>query len=309
MLVVPKVDGEVQDKHFTDILDYLAPGDVLVLNNTRVTALRLFGQKPTGAAVELLILRSTGTEGKFLALVKPGKRLRVGARIELQEGLVATIVGETEGGVREVAFSPHPRLEEALKRAGQVPLPPYITTRLGDPSRYQTVFAEVPGSSAAPTASLHFTPLMIEEIKSKGIQIAPVTLDVGIDTFRPIESETAEAHKMHGEVCRIGEPSARIINERKGRLIAVGTTAVRTIESFARAGQVQAGETNTKIFITPGYHWQAVDGLLTNFHLPRTTMLMMVAAMIGRERLMGAYAHAIESRYRFLSFGDAMLII
>lgn len=309
MLVVPKGEDGVRDKHFTDILDYLAPGDVLVLNNTRVTALRLFGQKPTGAAVELLLLRSAGTEGRFLALVKPGKRLRVGARIELQDGLVATIVGENEGGVREVAFNPHPRLDEALKRAGQVPLPPYITTRLSDPSRYQTVFAEVPGSSAAPTASLHFTPHMLEEVKSKGIQIVPVTLDVGIDTFRPIESETAEAHKMHGEVCRIGEPSAQIINERKGRLIAVGTTAVRTIESFARAGRVQAGETNTKIFITPGYHWQAVDGMLTNFHLPRTTMLMMVAAMIGRDRLMEAYAHAVKSRYRFLSFGDAMLII
>ena len=309
MLVVSKANGELRDKHFTDILDYLAPGDVLVLNNTRVTASRLFGQKPTGAAVELLILRSTGTEGRFLALVKPGRRLRVGAQIELQEGLIATIVGENDGGVREVAFSPRPGLEEALQRAGQVPLPPYITTRLSDPSRYQTVFAEVPGSSAAPTASLHFTPLMIEEIRLKGIQIAPVTLDVGIDTFRPIESVTAEAHKMHGEVCRIGESSARIINERRGRVIAVGTTAVRTIESFARAGQVQAGETNTKIFIKPGYDWQAVDGMLTNFHLPRTTMLMMVAAMIGRDRLMGAYAHAVESRYRFLSFGDAMLII
>lgn len=310
MLVVPKAGGPVQDELFIDFPNHLVSGDVLVLNNTRVTALRLFGNKPTGAKIEVLLLRQLAEANTFCALVKPAKRLRVGSRIIFGTNLGATIVEELDGGLRSLTFDAIPNLSEALQEAGQVPLPPYIAEKLRDPERYQTIFAEQPGSSAAPTASLHFTKWLLDEIMAKGVQVAYVTLDVGIDTFRPIEVETAEAHQMHGETCRITAKAANLMNERSGRLIPVGTTAVRTIESFAdESGEIRSGEQSTRLFIKPGYEWRAVDGMLTNFHLPRTTMMMMVSALASREQVMTAYAHAIRSQYRFLSFGDAMLII
>ncbi|MBL8060265.1 MAG: tRNA preQ1(34) S-adenosylmethionine ribosyltransferase-isomerase QueA [Chthonomonas sp.] len=311
MLVLPKNGGSINDAAFEDLPTYLSAGDVLVLNNTKVSAIRLHGKKSTGALVEALLLRESSLPNSFMALVKPGKRLKVGAEIHFAGDLKATVTGEGLNGERELTFfEPISGLTETLHRFGSVPLPPYITTALEDPDRYQTVFAEHPGSSAAPTASLHFTKRLMEEIAMKGVRIAYVTLSVGIDTFRPVEATNLDDHVMHGETCTIGDATAGLINDRKGRLIAVGTTAVRTIETFAdQDGSVQSGTRDTRIFIKPGYQWRAVDGMLTNFHLPRTTMLMMISAMVGREPLMNAYAHAIREHYRFLSFGDAMLVI
>ena len=311
MLVLPRDGSALHDDKFRNIPGYLEEGNVLVLNNTKVSAVRLLGRKPSGAVVEALLLRESTSTSTFIALVKPGKRLRLGAEIQFEGGLKAVVTNEFAQGQRELTFTePAEGLSEAIRLAGTVPLPPYITERLDNPDRYQTVFAEHPGSSAAPTASLHFTKRLIKEIETKGVKIAYVTLNVGIDTFRPVEATNLEDHVMHGETCVVGDHAAEAINGRKGRVMAVGTTAVRTLESFAdKSRQITTGTKDTRVFIRPGYEWQIVDGILTNFHLPRTTMLMMIAALVGRESLMIAYGCAIEERYRFLSFGDAMLII
>lgn len=309
LLWLDRATGEIKDHAFREVPSILREGDLLVWNDTRVTALRLHGQKPTGAAVEALLLRKTGP-GVYSALVKPGKRLKPGSTIEFEDGLVATVSRELDEPVKELRFDPLPDLEERLRRAGQVPLPPYIHQKLVDPERYQTVYAHSGGSAAAPTAGLHFTPELIQQLKGQGIQMANVTLDVSLDTFRPVTSENLEEHKMHGEICRISEETALAVANCKGRIIAVGTTTARTLESFATGPKnVQAGEKATTIFIRPGYKWQIVDGMFTNFHMPKTTMMMMISALAGRSKVMEAYHHATQHGYRFLSFGDSMLIL
>lgn len=309
LLHLGKPTGEIHDRVFRDVLGLLQPDDLLVWNDTRVTALRLFGQKPTGGSVEALLLQET-SPGAFTALVKPGKRLKPGAKIEFSGGLVAEVTRDLEEPIKELRFEPVPNLNERLREFGQVPLPPYIHEVLADPERYQTVYAQSGGSAAAPTAGLHFTPEIIQSLKEKGVGMARVTLDVSLDTFRPVMVESLDEHKMHGEICRIPEETAQAISECKGRIIAVGTTTARTLESFAvERRRVEAGEMRTSIFIRPGYEWRILDGLFTNFHMPKTTMLMMISALAGNQNIVRAYDHAIQHRYRFLSFGDSMLIL
>ncbi|MDX2066702.1 MAG: tRNA preQ1(34) S-adenosylmethionine ribosyltransferase-isomerase QueA [Fimbriimonadaceae bacterium] len=317
-LLLLAADGQIHDLQFRDIVTLLRPGDVLVMNDTRVTARRLFGRKiragaPDGAAIEALLLHRT-SERTYEALVRPAKRLDVGAAIQFDLGLTAEVVDSTATGGRVLRFSgdtdPGPIIEER----GEVPLPPYIREALADPERYQTVYrrdhAEMTGSAAAPTAGLHFTPELLDQLDAMGVQRTTVTLDVGIDTFRPVNVDDVATHTMHGETCRISEAAAEVINGRRGRLIAVGTTSVRTLESFARDDRtVSAGFTKTQIFLYPGVPFRCVDGMFTNFHLPRTTMLMMIAALAGYEPIMSAYRHALTYDYRFLSFGDSMLIL
>lgn len=309
LLHLDRSSGAIQDRTFRDVLELLNPDDLLVWNNTRVTALRLFGQKPTGGAVEALLLQEV-SPGSFSALLKPAKRLKPGAKIEFAGGLVAEVVRDLEEPVKEIRFEPVADLKARLQEFGLVPLPPYIHETLRDPERYQTVYAQSGGSAAAPTAGLHFTPDLIEELKLKGVQMAEVTLDVSLDTFRPVMVENLAEHRMHGEVCRVPEETAKKVSGCKGRIIAVGTTSVRTLESFAVGkGRLEPGEKRTSIFIRPGYEWQIVDGLFTNFHMPKTTMLMMISALVGRQNIVRAYEHAVQHRYRFLSFGDSMLIL
>ncbi len=304
-----KVSGEVQDRTFRDVVNLLNPGDLLVWNDTRVTARRLFGKKPTGASVEALLLRETGA-GKYEALLRPGKRLKPRAFIEFDGGLLAQVVREVDEPIREIEFHDIDNLTARLQEIGLVPLPPYIHSQIANPERYQTVYNKVGGSAAAPTAGLHFTQQIIADLVAAGVDTASVTLDVSLDTFRPVMVENLQDHRMHGEVCRMPAETADKISRAKGRVIAVGTTSARTLEAFA-IGQrrVETGEKSTSIFIQPGYDWQIVDGMFTNFHMPRTTMLMMISAMAGRQNIMRAYAHAIQHRYRFLSFGDSMLIL
>jgi len=297
LLVVPRDGNPIRHHIFRDLPSLLAPNDLLVLNDTRVTARRLLGKRSTGAAVEFLVMHPTG-EGTYEALVRNAAKVKLGEWIDFGDGLEGQIVGATGEGVREV------RLRGSLEGRGMIPLPPYIHTELANEERYQTTYAHHGGSAAAPTAGLHFTPELL-----KSLSHACVTLDVSIDTFRPVTVDDTSDHQMHGEVCRISPETAAQINDREGRLIAVGTTAVRTLESFAQSGKVTSGETKTRIFIQPGYEFQVVQGLITNFHMPRTTMLLMLAAMIGRERLMEAYEIAVAEQYRFLSFGDSMLIL
>jgi S-adenosylmethionine:tRNA ribosyltransferase-isomerase len=309
LLWLHKQSGQIEDKTFRDVTDILREGDLLVWNDTRVTALRLFGRKPTGAAVETLLLRETGPN-TFAALVKPGKRLKPGAVIEFAGGLTATVTQELAEPLKEIRFDAVPNLRDRLQDHGQVPLPTYIHEKLADPERYQTVYSRTGGSAAAPTAGLHFTPEVISKLNEKGIQMAKVSLDVSLDTFRPVTSENLDEHKMHGETCRLPQETADAIRNCKGRIIAVGTTTARTLESFAIGSrEVRAGEMDTSIFIRPGYQWKVVEGMFTNFHMPKTTMLMMIGAMAGSPNIVRAYAHAIQYRYRFLSFGDSMLIL
>ena len=294
---------------FTDLVPILEPGDLLVMNDTRVTARRLFGERPSGGKVEALLLEPQGN-GRYVALVKPSKRLKTGSVISFEDGLSAEVTADLGDGKRQLSFREASDLESRLARAGEVPLPPYITERLQDPERYQTVFASRPGSAAAPTAALHFTREFLEKIRERGVQIATVTLNVGIDTFRPVQSENLDEHRMHGESCSVPEPTADAIAHCKGRVIAVGTTTVRTLESLASGHrQVQSGSTRTSLFIRQGFKFQVVDGMLTNFHLPRTTMLVMISAFAGRQNIFRSYELAVQEQYRFLSFGDAMLII
>lgn len=301
--------GQLEDLTFRSVPDLLSPGDVLVMNDTRVSAVRLLGKKTTGAAVEALILREVG-EGQFEVLLKPGKRLQPGAAILFAEGLEARVVANFDEGLKLLEFAPTLGLKQKIEMAGLTPLPPYIHEALADKERYQTVYGVNQGSAAAPTAGLHFTPELLEVIRAKGVEIAKVTLHVGLDTFRPVQVENLADHAMHGEVCEISEQSSDLINRASGRVIAVGTTSVRTLESLATGPKsVDSGSKQTRLFIRPGYKFQVVDGMFTNFHLPKTTMLVMLSAMIGRNSLLDAYAHAIENRYRFLSFGDSMLVL
>ncbi len=309
LLQLDRNSGTLSDRHFRDVLNLLQAGDLLVWNNTRVTALRLFGQKPTGGAVEALLLQEV-EPGVFTALVKPGKRLKPGAKIEFPGGLVAEVSRNLEEPIKEIRFLDKEGLASRLQEFGQVPLPPYIQERLSDPERYQTVYATSGGSAAAPTAGLHFTPELIEQLGERGVAMASVSLDVSLDTFRPVMVEDLDDHRMHGEVCRVSEETAAAIENCTGRIIAVGTTTARTLESFAIGPRrVEAGEKRTSIFIRPGYEWRIVEGLFTNFHMPKTTMMMMISALAGRQNIIRAYAHATQHRYRFLSFGDSMLIL
>lgn len=308
MLCLDKRSGAVVHRTFRDIPSLLNPGDVLVVNDTRVTALRLFGHKTTGAQVEVLLLHPTGVPGEFTALLRPGKRLRFGDRILFERELTAEVKEGGEGPIRVIQFLGLDRLSE-LEQIGRVPLPPYIHEVLQEDERYQTVYSQTGGSAAAPTAGLHFTPELLNQIEAKGVLRANVTLDVSIDTFRPVQADTLDEHVMHGERCAISESAAATINSATGRVIAVGTTSVRTLESLATSeGNVRAGETVSKIFIRPGYKFRVVGGMLTNFHLPGTTMLMMLSAMTGRDALFEAYEQAMREKYRFLSFGDSMFI-
>lgn len=309
LLVLHRKDGRVEHRSFRDASEYLSPNDLLVLNNTRVTAVRLFGQKPTGGQVEALLLREEADD-RYEALLRPGKRLPVGTQIVFPDGMAAEVLEDRTDGRKLIQFAPLPDLKGRLNRVGLAPLPPYIHLPLADRSRYQTVYAQAGGSAAAPTAGLHFTEDYLQGLRSKGVEIAEVTLSVGLDTFRPISVEDAAEHPIHGETCAISEKAAEIVNHAGGKIIGVGTTSVRTLETFATGRrQVANGERHSRLFIRPGYEFRVVDGMFTNFHMPRTTMLMMLAAMVGKDALMNAYAEAVAQRYRFLSFGDSMLII
>lgn len=307
LLWLHKETGAIEDRSFRDVTEILEAGDLLVLNDTRVTALRLLGEKPTGGKVELLLLKELA-RGEYEALAKPGRRLQPGATIDF-EGLRAEVVEVLPEGRRRVHFAPDPNLSEKLSRVGALPLPPYVKHQIDDPERYQTVYSQASGSAAAPTAGLHFTSEILKSLEAKGVEVAKVTLDVGLDTFRPITAENPLQHVIHGETCHLPDATRRAIGRARGRIIAVGTTAVRTLETFATGPrEVEAGSRDTRLFITPGYRFQVIDGMFTNFHMPRTTMLLMIAALAGHDSVMRAYGHALATGYRFLSFGDSMLI-
>lgn len=308
LLYLHKSSGEIEHRTFREVPSFLRAGDLLVLNNTRVSAFRLFGRKPTGAAVELLALRNLG-KGRYEALLRPGRRLQPGARIEF-EGLSALVEENLDEGRKLVRFEAESDVEAAIRSASVAPLPPYVHEQLRDPSRYQTVYADTDGSAAAPTAGLHFTSEILQEIEAKGVRLAWVTLNVGLDTFRPVQVEDAAEHPIHGETCELPPETADAVERCEGRIIAIGTTSVRTLETFAHARRrVASGKRDTRLFIRPGYEFKVVDGMFTNFHMPRTTMLMMISALAGRENVMAAYREALHSGYRFLSFGDSMLIV
>ncbi len=278
------------------------------MNDTRVTARRLLGRRATGGRVEALVLRPV--PGGFEALTRPARKLRVGDRITFDDGLGATVAADLGAGRKTLVFDSSGDVSEALARAGTVPLPPYVHTTLSDEERYQTVYARNPGSAAAPTAGLHFTHEVLTELEAKGVATATVTLDVGLDTFRPVASERIEEHTIHGEICSVPDETVERVSQCRGRIIAVGTTTVRTLETFATGRrELQSGSRLSRLFITPGYVFQIVDGMFTNFHLPKTTMLFMVSALAGHEAVMAAYRSAVVEEYRFLSFGDAMIVV
>ena len=314
LLVVNKTTHTIEDKHFSDLLDELEEGDTLVVNNTRVLPARLYGTKEeTGAHIEVLLL--TNTEGdKWETLVKPAKRMKVGSVVTFGDGrLKATVVEELEQGGRIIEFSYEGVFLEVLESLGEMPLPPYIKERLEDKERYQTVYAKENGSAAAPTAGLHFTEELMQQIRDKGVNIVPVTLHVGLGTFRPVSVDSLEDHKMHSEYYNVSKETADMIEATKKagkRVIAVGTTSIRTLETVARDnnGHVVSASGWTDIFISPGYEFRVVDAFVTNFHLPKSTLVMLVSAYLGREFTLEAYQHAIEERYRFFSFGDAMFV-
>ena len=310
LLVLHRDSGRIEHKCFFNLSEYLHPGDLLVLNDTRVTALRLKGSKPTGGKVEILLLGDLG-KNRWDAIVKPGRRVGVGTTILFEEnGLSAQVVERTEGGGRILDFGDTPAASEAIARLGEVPLPPYIYTALKDAGRYQTVYAAEPGSAAAPTAGLHFTPKLLADVRAMGVRTTFIALHVGIATFRPVRTEIITDHVMHKEIISIPQDAAEAINSAEGRIIAVGTTTARAIESAAiERRRVAAVDGETSLFITPGYEFRVLDGLVTNFHMPKSTLLIMVSAFVGRDRIMRAYEEAKRHEYRFLSFGDAMLII
>ena len=314
LLVLNRETGEVSHHIFKEIVDYLNPGDCLVLNNTKVIPARLLGEREgTGAHVEVLLLKRR--EGDIWeTLVKPGKKCRPGTRLSFGDGLLKAQVMETvEEGNRLIHFEYEGIFEEVLDKLGEMPLPPYITHKLQDKNRYQTVYAKYEGSAAAPTAGLHFTEELLKQIEDKGVDTAYVTLHVGLGTFRPVKEENVLEHHMHSEYYQVTEEAAEKINRAKkngGRVICVGTTSCRTVESASdEDGRVWAGCDNTEIFIYPGYRFKVLDALITNFHLPESTLVMLVSALAGRENVLNAYQEAIEERYRFFSFGDAMLIL
>ncbi len=327
LLVMQKDSGQLQHRHFCDILEYLKPQDCLVINNTKVIPARLFGEREgTQAKIEILLLKRKEKD-LWETLVKPGKKARPGTRILFGQGLLTGEVEDVvEDGNRLIRFSYEGIFEEILDQLGQMPLPPYITHQLEDKNRYQTVYAKYDGSAAAPTAGLHFTPELLKNIEAKGVSIAEITLHVGLGTFRPVKAEQVREHHMHSEFYQLDEQAAEIINETKrkgGRVICVGTTSCRTVESVAARTEAESWQNDarqnklwvkpcsgwTDIFIYPGYQFQVLDALITNFHLPESTLVMLVSALAGREQVLHAYRTAVEEKYRFFSFGDAMLII
>ena len=312
LMVLDRDKQTIEHRTFKDIIDYLEPGDCLVRNNTKVIPARIYGRKETGAKVEFLLLNNI--EGDIWeTIVRPGNKLHVGAKVIFGEGLLkAEVLDTMPGGTRKVKFYYEGIFNEILDKIGLMPLPPYIHEELKDRDRYQTVYAKYNGSAAAPTAGLHFTPELLKKIEEKGIKIANVTLHVGIGTFRPVKEEKVEDHAMHSEHFYIKQEDADKINETKRngkRVIAVGTTSCRVLETIAdEKGMVQATEGDTKIFIYPGYHFKCLDALITNFHLPQSTLLMLVSALAGKDFILKAYNEAVKEKYRFFSFGDAMLI-
>ena len=312
LMVLDKNTGEVTHKHFYDILDYLHPGDCLVMNDSRVLPARLLGHRPTGGAVELLLLRDLGDK-RWECLAKPGRKLLEGQQVIFGNGeLTAVIRKVCEDGNRIVEFFYEGIFLEVLERLGKMPLPPYIKAELQDQERYQTVYSREVGSAAAPTAGLHFTEELLEKIRQKGIRTAFVTLHVGLGTFRPVKVEDVHSHHMHSELCMLGEETAKILNETKangGRIVCVGTTSCRTLESLVNEDGTFAPKSRwTDIFIYPGYSFKAMNALITNFHLPESTLVMLVSAFAGRENVLNAYTKAVAEKYRFFSFGDAMFI-
>lgn len=314
LMVLDKNSGEVRHRIFRDVTEYLRPGDCLVINNTKVIPARLYGiREETGAQIEILLLKRREND-IWETLVKPGKKAKIGTRISFGEGiLVGEVVDVVQEGNRLIRFQYEGIFEEILDRLGQMPLPPYITHPLQDKNRYQTVYAKYDGSAAAPTAGLHFTPQLLESIRNLGVDVAEVTLHVGLGTFRPVKETDVLKHHMHSEFFQIDADAAEKINRAKtggNRVISVGTTSTRTLESVAdEKGILTAKSGWTDIFIYPGYKFKVVDGLITNFHLPESTLVMLVSALAGREQILNAYKLAVEERYRFFSFGDAMLII
>lgn len=312
LLVLDKESGAMEHRHFYDLPEYLHVGDCLVLNNSRVLPARLIGTRPGGGAVELVLLRDLG-EGRWECLSRPGRKTKPGTELFFGGGeLKATVEAVAEGGNRIVKFDYQGIFLEVLERLGKMPLPPYIKEELQDPERYQTVYSRELGSAAAPTAGLHFTNELLEKIQAMGVKVCYVTLHVGLGTFRPVKEDEIENHEMHSEFCIIPEDTARTVTETKqkgGRIVAVGTTSCRTLESFAKDdGTLEACSGWTDIFIYPGYSFKCIDALVTNFHLPESTLIMLVSALAGREHILNSYKTAVEEKYRFFSFGDAMFI-
>ena len=311
LLVYDRAADKTEHKIFRDIYDYLKSGDVLVINNTKVLPARMYAHTEHGGVVEILLLKRLEKD-KWEVLAKPGKKCTVGKKLQISDELSLTVEGITDSGERIVEFSYDGVFEEILDRVGSMPLPPYIKAKLEDKNRYQTVYAKCDGSAAAPTAGLHFTPELLQKIKDKGVEVAEVLLHVGLGTFRPVKEEIITDHKMHSEYFEVSADAAEIINraKREGRrVIAVGTTSVRTLESAAdENGFLKPCSGNTQIFIYPPYKFKCVDALITNFHLPESTLIMLVAALTGREKILSLYETAVKERYRFFSFGDAMFI-
>ncbi|MFC6181003.1 tRNA preQ1(34) S-adenosylmethionine ribosyltransferase-isomerase QueA [Lactiplantibacillus daowaiensis] len=314
LLELDRQTGEMQDKHFYDIIDQLNPGDAVVMNNSRVMPARLYGVKPeTGGHAEVLLLHNTEGD-EWETLMKPAKRAKVGTVISFGDGkLTATVTAEKEDGIRMIEFHYDGIFMEILESLGETPLPPYIKEKLDDPDRYQTVYAKENGSAAAPTAGLHWTKDLLQKVQDKGVKLVYLTLHVGLGTFRPVEEDNIEDHKMHSEFYRLDEAAAKTLNDVRangGRIIATGTTSIRTLETIGTKfdGEIKPDSGWTDIFIKPGYQWKVVDAFITNFHLPKSTLVMLVAAFTGRDMILNAYQHAIDEKYRFFSFGDAMFI-
>ncbi|MCM0582883.1 tRNA preQ1(34) S-adenosylmethionine ribosyltransferase-isomerase QueA [Weissella diestrammenae] len=314
LLTLNATTGEMTDRHFFNIIDYLEPGDAVVMNNSRVLPARLHGIRPeTGGHVEVLMLRQDHGD-VWETLVKPSRKYPVGAEISFGNGeLMATVVGELEHGGRMIEFHYDGIFLEILEALGEMPLPPYIKEKLEDQERYQTVYSKVNGSAAAPTAGLHWTPELLKAVSDKGVKLVELTLHVGLGTFRPVEEDDIDAHKMHSEFYQLTSEAAATLNEvhaNGGKIVATGTTSIRTLETIGSKfnGKLEADSGWTDIFIKPGYQWTTVDAFITNFHLPKSTLVMLVAAFTGRETILNAYQHAIEEKYRFFSFGDAMYV-
>ncbi len=314
LLVMDHTTGALEDKHFYDIIDQLHAGDAVVMNDSRVMPARIYGVKPeTGGHVEVLLLHNTKGD-EWETLMKPAKRIKVGTTVTFGDGqLTATVTKELEHGGRMIEFHYDGIFMEVLEKLGETPLPPYIKEKLDDPERYQTVYARESGSAAAPTAGLHWTKALLQKVQDKGVKLVYLTLHVGLGTFRPVDEKNIDDHKMHSEFYRLSEESAKTLNEVRangGRIVATGTTSIRTLETIGSKfnGEIKADSGWTDIFIFPGYQWKVVDAFITNFHLPKSTLVMLVAAFTGRDNILNAYQHAIEEKYRFFSFGDAMFI-
>lgn len=314
LLVLNKDTGEMQDRHFYNIIDYLNPGDALVMNDSKVMPARIYGVKAdTGANMEVLLLHNIEGD-RWETLMKPAKRAKVGTVIDFGEGqLKAVVTKELDHGGREIEFKYEGIFIEILEKLGETPLPPYIKEKLDDPNRYQTVYAKEMGSAAAPTAGLHWTKELLQKVADKGVHLVYLTLHVGLGTFRPVDEENIEDHKMHSEFYRLSQEAADTLNDVRhngGKIVATGTTSIRTLETVGTKfnGEIRPDSGWTDIFIKPGYQWQVVDSFITNFHLPKSTLVMLVASFTGRENILNAYEHAIQEKYRFFSFGDAMYI-